>query len=141
MSDFEPTTDFPEFIDDDDVIVMSGAAVRDQKIQARRRFILRVVAAVAVGALIAFGIQWWRAIVAVAGAYFSIAIGIAALGAFARPIPEAPPAGELRRVKLTYRCSHCGSEIRMTLANDQVPEPPRHCTDDMELTTNLEDVL
>ncbi len=121
MSDFEPTTDFPEFIDDDDVIVMSGAAVRDQKIQARRRFILRVVAAVAVGALIAFGIQWWRAIVAVAGAYFSIAIGIAALGAFARPIPEAPPAGELRRVKLTYRCSHCGSEIRMTLANDQSP--------------------
>jgi len=141
VSDFEPTTDFPEFIDDDDAIVMSGAAVRDQRIQTRRKLVLRALCVVAIGVLIGFGIEWWRAIVAVGGAYVSISIGIATLGAFARPIPEAPPAGELRRVKLTYRCSHCGSEIRMTLANDQVPEPPRHCTDDMELTTNLEDVL
>ena len=141
MSDFEPTTDFPESIDDDDAIVMSGDAVRDQRIQARRKLILRALCVVAAGTLIAFGFEWWRSLVAVAGAYISISIGIATLGAFARPIPEAPPPGELRRVKLTYRCSHCGSEIRMTLANDQVPEPPRHCTDDMELTTNLEDVL
>jgi len=27
----------------------------------------------------------------------------------------------------------------MTAANDQVPEPPRHCQDDMDLVANLLD--
>lgn len=141
MSDFEPTTDFPEFIDPDDAIVASSAAARDERIQRRRKMGLRVMMLAGVVALLALGFEWWRVLVAVSAAYVLLSLGIATLGAFARPIPEPPPAGELRRVKLTYRCSHCGAEIRMTLANDQVPEPPRHCTDDMELTTNLEDVL
>ena len=140
-NDFEPTTDFPEFIDDDDSIVASSAAARDEKIQAQRKQRMRIAGVVAIVVLIAFGFTWWRVIVAVGAMYAMLAVGTAMLGAFARPIPEAPPPGELRRVKLTYRCSHCGSEIRMTLANDQVPEAPRHCTDDMELTTNLEDLL
>jgi len=38
-----------------------------------------------------------------------------------------------------YRCSICGTELRMTAANDQVPEPPRHCQDDMDLVANLLD--
>jgi hypothetical protein len=67
--------------------------------------------------------------------------GIKTIGAFARPIPAPLPAGELRRVKLNYRCDVCGTELRLTLANDQVPEPPKHCTEPMILTTNLEDVL
>ena len=47
--------------------------------------------------------------------------------------PEPPPAGELRKVKLLYRCSLCGTEVRMTTAPNESPEAPRHCMDDMDL--------
>lgn len=67
-------------------------------------------------------------------------IGFAMLGGLARPIPEPPPAGELRKVKITYRCSICGTEVRMTVANDQMPDPPRHCQDDMDLVTPVDDL-
>jgi hypothetical protein len=66
-------------------------------------------------------------------------VGTMMLGGLARPIPEPPPPGELRKVKLVYRCSLCGTELRMTAANDDVPEPPRHCQEDMELVRNLLD--
>ena len=59
--------------------------------------------------------------------------GRAMLGGLVRPIPEPPPPGELRKVKITYRCAVCGTEVRMTVANDEVPAPPRHCQDEMEL--------
>ena len=59
--------------------------------------------------------------------------GRAMLGGLVRPMPEAPPPGELRKVKITFRCAICGTEVRMTMANDEVPEPPRHCMDEMEL--------
>jgi hypothetical protein len=39
-------------------------------------------------------------------------------------------------VRLTYRCSICATEVRMTQANDEVPEPPRHCMEDMDLVAN-----
>ena len=60
-------------------------------------------------------------------------VGAMMLGGLARPIPEPPPPGELRRVRLRYRCSICGTEVRMTSANDEVPDPPRHCQEDMDL--------
>jgi hypothetical protein len=60
-------------------------------------------------------------------------IGAVMLGGLVRPVPEPPPAGELRKVRLRYRCSICGTEVRMTSANDEVPDPPRHCQEDMEL--------
>jgi DNA-directed RNA polymerase subunit RPC12/RpoP len=41
-------------------------------------------------------------------------------------------------VKLTYRCSICGTEVRMTTAIEQDPEPPRHCMEDMDLLTPIE---
>jgi hypothetical protein len=82
--------------------------------------VLKLVIAVMAGLLI------WRA-------------GTKVLGGLARPIPEPPPSGELRKVKLLYRCSICGTELRMTAANDDVPEPPRHCQDDMDLVANLLD--
>ena len=66
-------------------------------------------------------------------------LGTMMLGGLARPVPEPPPPGELRKVKLLYRCSICGTELRMTAANDQVPDPPRHCQDDMDLMANLLD--
>ncbi len=141
MSDFEPTTDFPESVDDDDAPIVSDAAARDAQVQARRRTMLRVLTVVVAVGLLLAGFPLVRTLISVVAAYLLLALGIRILGAFARPIPEAPPPGELRRVKLTYRCATCGAELRMTLANDQVPEPPRHCSDEMELTTNLDDVL
>jgi len=65
-------------------------------------------------------------------------VGAMMLGGLVRPIPEPPPPGELRRVRLRYRCSICGTEVRMTAANDEVPEPPRHCQEDMELVAPIE---
>lgn len=67
-------------------------------------------------------------------------IGVALLKSFGTPAPEPPPAGELRKVKLTYWCSICGTELRMTLANDQEPDPPRHCLEDMVLTTPADEM-
>ena len=74
-----------------------------------------------------------KIIVAVAVAVILLRTGIALLRALATPIPEPPPAGELRKVKIQYRCSLCGTEVRMTVATDEQPDPPRHCMDDMEL--------
>ncbi len=141
MSDFEPTTDFPESVDNEDAPVRSEAAIRDERVQLRRRTALRVLAIVVLAGLLVSGQPIINSLIAVAAGYLMLAVGIRIIGAFARPIPEAPPAGELRRVKLTYRCPTCGAELRMTLANDQVPAPPRHCQDEMELTTNLDDLL
>lgn len=140
VSDFEPTTDFPENIDDDDEFI-TEAGRRDAAIQERRRWWLRGLVVVAFVALLFAGYPLIRTLIAVAIAYVLLATGIKVLGSFARPIPEAPPPGELRRVKLTYRCSSCGTELRLTLANDTVPTPPRHCADEMDLITNLEDIL
>jgi len=70
---------------------------------------------------------------AVAVALFMFRVGLGVLRMLATPIPEPPPAGELRKVKLQYRCSLCGTEVRMTVAPDEEPDPPRHCMDDMEL--------
>jgi hypothetical protein len=61
------------------------------------------------------------------------------LGSFVRPIPEPPPPGELRKVRIVYRCSICGTEVRMTAANDEVPDPPRHCLEDMDLVAPIDE--
>ena len=83
--------------------------------------VLKLVIAVAAGVMI------WR-------------VGTRMLGGLARPLPDPPPPGELRRVKLMYRCAICGTEVRMTVANDQMPEPPRHCMDEMDLVTPVDDL-
>jgi len=140
VSDFEPTTDFPDNIDDDDELI-TEAGRRDAAVQQRRRVLLRVLTAIGVVGLLLAGYPLVRTLIAVAAFYVLLATGIKVLGAFARPIPEAPPPGELRRVKLVYRCPSCGTELRLTLANDTVPTPPRHCADEMDLITNLEDIL
>ena len=140
MSDFEPETDRPEGIDDDDRAVESSARSRDATIQRRRKRIIRLLVVVITVVLLAFGFPPVRVLVAMLLAYSILTVGIAILGAFARPVPEPPPPGELRKVKLTYRCPTCGAELRMTLANDRIPQAPRHCSDDMELMTAPEDL-
>ena len=140
MSDFEPTIDVPEHIDADDTIVPSTAKSRDAQVQRRRKLVLRWLIVGAGLVLVASGFSPIRTIIAVAISYTLLVVGFGIIGAFARPVPEAPPPGELRRVKLTYRCVTCGAELRMTLANDQVPAPPRHCMDEMELTTSIDEL-
>lgn len=140
MSDFHPETDLPELIDDDDEPVASTARLRDQATLTRRKRIIRLAVVLVGIGLIALGLPPFRVAVALAIGYLVVVSGIAMLGAFARPVPEPPPPGELRRVKLTYRCPTCGAELRMTLANDRLPQAPRHCADEMELTTPTEDL-
>ncbi|HEX8581531.1 MAG TPA: hypothetical protein VF640_04345 [Acidimicrobiales bacterium] len=81
----------------------------------------------------------FRVAIALVAIYVILRLGIAMLRGLARPVPEPPPPGELRKVKITYRCSICGAEARLTLANDEVPEPPRHCQEDMDLVAPVDD--
>ncbi|MEM9564572.1 MAG: hypothetical protein AAGA93_18265 [Actinomycetota bacterium] len=141
MSDFEPTTDLPDRIDDDDTPVASTARQRDERIQRRRHQILLVALAAAAVLFVVAGFSIWRTGIAIGAMYLLFRISFAIVGAFARPVPAPPPPGELRRVRLTYRCAVCGTELRMTLANDEVPEPPRHCTEPMELIATADDAL
>ena len=140
MSDFEPTTDLPDQIDADDRPVVSSARSRDATIQNRRKRLIQLLALVALAVLLMAEVPVVRALIGVALAYVIFMAGIAVLGAFARPIPVPPPPGELRRVKLTYRCATCGTELRMTLADESIPQAPRHCADEMELMTPTEDL-
>jgi hypothetical protein len=65
-------------------------------------------------------------------------IGLGMLRSVTTPLPPPPPAGELRKVDLRYRCSVCGMEIRLTRASEEDPEPPRHCQEDMDLVAPVE---
>ena len=77
-------------------------------------------------------------IIAIIAGWVIIAVGLAVLRGLARPVPEPPPAGELRKVKIQYRCSICGAEVRMTVAPHEDPDPPRHCQEDMDLVAPIE---
>jgi hypothetical protein len=66
-------------------------------------------------------------------------MGRAVLRALARPAPEPPPPGEMRKVNLRFRCSICGSEVRMMLAPDEDPDPPRHCLEEMSIVAPIDD--
>lgn len=76
--------------------------------------------------------------VAVVAAYLIFKVGFAMLGSMSRPMPEPPPAGEMRKVKLRYRCSLCGLELRIDRAIDEDPVAPRHCMEDMDLEVPVE---
>jgi hypothetical protein len=82
----------------------------------------------------------FKIVLAVAFGLLLLRLGIAVLRMFAQPMPEPPPPGELRKVKLTFRCDICGAEVRMTAAATEDPEPPRHCQDEMTLVTPIEDL-
>lgn len=87
--------------------------------------------------VVAFSTVMW-AIGAVVLALVVWRIGIGMLRSLTRPLPAPPPPGEMRKVNLRYRCSICGMEIRLTLANDEDPEPPRHCQEDMDLVAPVD---
>lgn len=66
-------------------------------------------------------------------------VGIKMLRAVSMPPPPAPPAGEMRRVNVRYRCSVCGVELKLTLAPDEDPPPPKHCLEEMVVQAPLYD--
>ena len=63
--------------------------------------------------------------------------GMGMLRSMTRPQPEPPPPGEMRRINVRYRCTVCGLEIRLTLAPDEDPPPPKHCLEDMVIMAPL----
>ena len=66
-------------------------------------------------------------------------LGIGMLRSLSRPLPPPPPSGEMRRVNVRYRCGVCGVELRLTMAPDEDPPPPRHCLEDMDVVAPLYD--
>ena len=64
--------------------------------------------------------------------------GVKMMASFSKMQPAPPPEGELRKVKITYRCSLCGTEVRMTRAPLADPEPPRCCMEDMEIVSKAD---
>ncbi len=64
--------------------------------------------------------------------------GIGMLRSMTSSLPPPPPTGEMRRINVRYRCSVCGVELRMVMAPDQDPPPPRHCLEDMDLVAPIE---
>jgi len=47
------------------------------------------------------------------------------------PPPEPDPAA-VHEVEVRYRCEVCGMRLTVTHAQDEAPEPPRHCREPME---------
>jgi hypothetical protein len=73
------------------------------------------------------------ALVGLVIAYVVWKTGIALLRSMSSPLPPPPPAGEMRRVNVRYRCDVCGMELRMTMAPDEDPPAPTHCLEEMVL--------
>ena len=65
-------------------------------------------------------------------------VGTGMLRSMTTPLPAPPPEGELRKLNVKYRCSICGVEVKMTLAAEEDPPPPRHCMEDMDLVAPIE---
>ena len=68
----------------------------------------------------------------------AVAVVVYVIGAnMLRKFHVAPPAepdpDDIKPVDLHYRCIVCGAEVTMTAAQDEAPEPPRHCREDMLL--------
>jgi hypothetical protein len=81
----------------------------------------------------------FRLVVALLIAVVVYRTGIWTLRTFGTVPPPPPPPGELRPIKVKYRCELCGAEARMTLAPTESPAPPRHCMEDMERVKSSED--
>ena len=91
-----------------------------------------VIVAVSVGSVL-----WVLAGLLVAALIWRFGVGM--LRALSRP-PVAPPEpGELRKVNVRYRCDVCGVELKLTLAPDEDPPPPKHCLEDMVIDAPLYD--
>lgn len=82
-------------------------------------------------------VLWVTGGLLVAAAVWKVGIGM--LRAVTRPLPEPPPPGEMRKINVRYRCDVCGVELKLTMAPDEHPPPPRHCLEDMTEVAPLYD--
>ncbi|HEX3622844.1 MAG TPA: hypothetical protein VHT97_11055 [Acidimicrobiales bacterium] len=73
-----------------------------------------------------------KVVVAIVVFVLIMRLGMLILGGLATPHPP-PEAGLIRRVNLRYRCSICLTEVKMVQATEELPMPPRHCQEDMDL--------
>jgi hypothetical protein len=81
-------------------------------------------------------VMWALGAVVIAVVVYKVGMGL--LRSLTRPLPPPPPDGEMRRLNLRYRCSICHAEVKMTLAAEELPDPPRHCQEDMDLVAPVE---
>ncbi len=81
-------------------------------------------------------VMWWLG--AAIMFLFLWFVGTGMLRSMTTPLPAPPPEGELRKLNVKYRCSICGVEVKMTLAAEEDPPPPRHCMEDMDLVAPIE---
>ena len=65
-------------------------------------------------------------------------VGLGMLRSMTSSLPPPPPSGEMRRINVRYRCTVCGMELKLTLAPDQNPPPPKHCLEDMQLVAPVD---
>lgn len=80
----------------------------------------------------AFGTYVWVGI-GIVLMYFIWKVGLGMLRSMTSSMPPPPPSGEMRKINVRYRCSVCGTELRMVMAPDEDPPPPKHCMEDMDL--------
>ena len=73
-----------------------------------------------------------KLVIAVGACVLMMRVGLSILRALAQP-NEPPEPGEMRKVNLRYRCSICLTEVKMVQATEELPMPPRHCQEDMDL--------
>ncbi|HEX2048648.1 MAG TPA: hypothetical protein VHF27_12850 [Acidimicrobiales bacterium] len=74
----------------------------------------------------------FKLLIAIAAFVLIMRLGMLILGGLARPHPPPEP-GQVRKVNLRYRCSICLAEVKMVQATEELPLPPRHCQEDMDL--------
>jgi hypothetical protein len=96
------------------------------------------VVVLGIAAALMAGFPVFETLVAGFATYVILRLGVAMLSGLAQPIPEPPPVGELRKVKMAYRCDICGTEVRMTVSPTEEPDPPKHCLEEMRLVTPVE---
>ena len=68
---------------------------------------------------------------------FTWKFGFGMLKSMTTSMPPPPPAGEMRKINVRYRCGVCGVELRMVMAPDEDPPPPKHCLEDMDIIAPL----
>jgi hypothetical protein len=78
-----------------------------------------------------------RVVVAIVGFLAIYVVLAGTIRKFKVPAPPEPDPDDVRPVDLHYRCIVCGAEVTMTSVpsiTEDMPEPPRHCREDMVLT-------
>lgn len=48
------------------------------------------------------------------------------------PQPEDPDPDQVKEISVDYRCVVCGMRLTITHAQQDNPEAPRHCREDMD---------